>query len=170
MIIKKGSIAPDFNLTDQNGEKITLSQYKGDKDVILSWHIFDFTGGWTNQVSSFNRFVGSFEEISSQVLGISTDSQHSHRAWSNALGGVKYPLLADFYPQGEMTNSYGLLNKKTGAPLRAIVIVDKKGIVQFSKEYPPGSIPDPSSILKILAAFWSVANIPNFYAKAKPKK
>jgi|TARA_B100000809_G_scaffold79887_1_gene78088 peroxiredoxin len=45
MIIKKGSLAPDFNLTDQNGEKITLSQYKGDKDVILSWHIFDFTGG-----------------------------------------------------------------------------------------------------------------------------
>ena len=170
MVIKIGSLAPDFNLTDQNGEKITLSQYRGEKDVILSWHVFDFTGGWTNQVSSFNRFIGSFEEISSQVLGISTDSHHSHRAWSNALGGVKYPLLADFCPQGEMTNSYGLLNKKIGAPLRAIVIVDKKGIVRFSKEYPPGSIPDPSCILNLLATFWSVACLPNLYAKAKPKK
>jgi|TARA_B100000678_G_C17892466_1_gene375938 peroxiredoxin len=45
MVIKIGSLAPDFNLTDQNGEKITLSQYRGEKDVILSWHVFDFTGG-----------------------------------------------------------------------------------------------------------------------------
>ena len=45
MIIKTGSIAPDFNLTDQNGDHITLSQYKGQKNVILSWHVFDFTGG-----------------------------------------------------------------------------------------------------------------------------
>ena len=151
MIIKTGSIAPDFNLTDQNGDHITLSQYKGQKNVILSWHVFDFTGGWTNQVSSFNRIIGDYEKISSQVLGISTDSQHSHRAWSNALGGIKYPLLADFYPQGEMTDSYGVLNMKTGAPLRAVIIVDKNGIVRFTKEYPPGSIPDPSCILKILA-------------------
>tara|TARA_B100001964_G_C13999465_1_gene494335 strand:- start:101 stop:238 length:138 start_codon:yes stop_codon:yes gene_type:complete len=45
MVIKIGSLAPDFNLTDQNGDKITLSQYRGEKDVILSWHVFDFTGG-----------------------------------------------------------------------------------------------------------------------------
>lgn len=45
MVIKIGSVAPDFNLTDQNGDKITLSQYRGEKDVILSWHVFDFTGG-----------------------------------------------------------------------------------------------------------------------------
>lgn len=45
MAIKIGSVAPDFNLTDQNGDKITLSQYRGEKDVILSWHVFDFTGG-----------------------------------------------------------------------------------------------------------------------------
>ena len=151
MIIETGSLAPDFNLTDQNGRNITLSQYRGQKNVILSWHVFDFTGGWTNQVSSFNRIIGDFEKISSQVLGISTDSQHSHRAWSNALGGIKYPLLADFYPQGEMTESYGILNIATGAPLRAVVIVDKNGMVRFAKEYPPGSIPDPSCILEFLA-------------------
>ena len=151
MIIETGSLAPDFNLTDQNGRNITLSQYRGQKNVILSWHVFDFTGGWTNQVSSFNRIIGDYEKISSQVLGISTDSQHSHRAWSNALGGIKYPLLADFYPQGEMTESYGILNIATGAPLRAVVIVDKNGMVRFAKEYPPGSIPDPSCILEFLA-------------------
>ena len=151
MIIETGSLAPDFNLTDQNGRNITLSQYRGQKNVILSWHVFDFTGGWTNQVSSFNRIIGDFEKISSQVLGISTDSQHSHRAWSNALGGIKYPLLADFYTQGEMTESYGILNIATGAPLRAVVIVDKNGMVRFAKEYPPGSIPDPSCILEFLA-------------------
>ena len=50
-----------------------------------------------------------------------------------------------------MTDSYGVLNMKTGAPLRAVIIVDKNGIVRFTKEYPPGSIPDPSCILKILA-------------------
>ncbi len=45
MIIETGSLAPDFNLTDQNGRNITLSQYRGQKNVILSWHVFDFTGG-----------------------------------------------------------------------------------------------------------------------------
>jgi peroxiredoxin len=45
MIIKTGNLAPDFNLTNQDGDKITLSQYKGQKYVILSWHVFDFTGG-----------------------------------------------------------------------------------------------------------------------------
>lgn len=84
------------------------------------------------------------------MLGISCDSQHSHRAWSNSLGGIRYPLLADFYPHGEITTAYGLFNEGNGAPRRAILIIDKAGVVRFREEYPPGSLPDANQILEEL--------------------
>ncbi len=63
------------------------------------------------------------------------------------MGGVSYPLLADFHPHGEVSRAYGLLNEANGAPRRAIVIVDKGGTVRFRREYPPGSLPTPEEIL-----------------------
>ena len=84
------------------------------------------------------------------MLGISCDSQHSHRSWSNSLGGIRYPLLADFYPHGEMTTAYGLFNEANGAPRRAVLIIDKAGVVRFREEYPPGNLPDVSRILEEL--------------------
>ena len=80
-------------------------------------------------------------------MGISCDSQHSHRAWSNSLGNIQYPLLADFNPHGHMTKRYELFNDANGAPKRAIIIVDKSGIIRFREEYPPGVLPSPEDIL-----------------------
>ena len=144
-----GEVAPEFKLPSGDGD-ISLSDYRGKKIVVLSFHVFDFTGGWTNQVSSFSRATTQFEKSNAQVLGISCDSQHSHRAWSNSLGNIQYPLLADFNPHGDMAKSYGLFNEANGAPKRAIVIVDKSGIIKFREEYPPGVLPSPEDILSEL--------------------
>ncbi len=81
------------------------------------------------------------------MLGVSCDSQHSHRAWSESMGDVQYPLLADFHPHGEMSRAYGLYNDAIGTPKRAIIIVDKGGTVKFRREYAPGSLPTPEEIL-----------------------
>ena len=145
-----GDVAPDFSLPDQTGEHVSLSKFSGEKLVVLAFHVFDFTGGWTNQVSSFSRATTQFEKSNAQVLGISCDSQHSHRAWSNSLGNIQYPLLADFNPHGDMAKRYGLFNEANGAPKRAIVIVDKSGIIKFREEYPPGVLPSPEDILSEL--------------------
>ena len=65
------------------------------------------------------------------MLGISCDSLPAHRAFSSSLGNITYPLLSDFHPHGEMCKSYGLWNGERGAPRRAVIIVDKEGIIQF---------------------------------------
>jgi len=80
-------------------------------------------------------------------LGISADSLHSHRAFSNGLGNIPYPLLADYHPQGEMSRAYDLWNSDRGTPNRAVVIVDKDGVIRYRNEYPAGTLPDPEDIL-----------------------
>jgi len=100
-------------------------------------------------VASFSRQIAAFEEMNAQVLGISTDSRHSHKVYSDSLGGVAYPLLSDFHPHGAMTRGYGLWNEATGTPVRGIIIIGRDGIVAYRKEYPfpPGGIPNPDDVL-----------------------
>jgi len=66
------------------------------------------------------------------VLGISVDSVHSHRAFANSLGGLTYPLLADFHPKGAVVKAYGLWREDKGYSRRAIVIIDSAGVVQHA--------------------------------------
>ncbi|MBM3924731.1 MAG: redoxin domain-containing protein [SAR202 cluster bacterium] len=80
-------------------------------------------------------------------MGVSCDSHNSHRAWSNALGNIRYPMLSDFHPHGAMVKAYGLFNESNGAPKRSVIIVDKQGVVRFRQEYAPGTQPNPTDIL-----------------------
>ena len=81
------------------------------------------------------------------MLGISCDSQFSHKAYSSSLGNITYPLVSDFHPKGEMTKAYGLWNEERGAPNRAVIIVGKDGIVKYRMDYPAPTLPDPVEIL-----------------------
>lgn len=81
------------------------------------------------------------------MLGISVDSVHSHRAFADQLGGLSYPLLADFHPKGEVVKAYGLWREDKGYSRRAIVIVDREGIARFVEVIPQG----PPDIEKVLA-------------------
>ena len=76
-----------------------------------------------------------FEEIDTQVLGIGTDSKPAQTAFATGLGGIPYPILSDFHPQGEVTESFGVFNSERGTPLRAVIIIDKNGIIRFAKTY-----------------------------------
>jgi len=80
------------------------------------------------------------------VLGISVDSVHSHRAFADQLGGLSYPLLADFHPKGEVIKAYGLWREDKGHSRRAIVIVDREGVVRYSEVIPQGA-PDQEKVL-----------------------
>ena len=79
--------------------------------------------------------ISRFEEIDTQVLGIGTDSKPAQTAFATGLGGIPYPILSDFHPQGEVTESFGVLNSERGTPLRAVIIIDKNGVVRFAKTY-----------------------------------
>ena len=99
---------------------------------------------------SFRQANSRFEEKNAQVLGISCDSVHSHRAWSTAMGGLNYPELSDFHPKGKATESYGLWNDERGAGTRAVFVIDKEGVIRYRKVYEPGVLPDTDEILGVV--------------------
>jgi peroxiredoxin len=92
-----------------------------------------------------------FEARHAQVLGISVDSVHSHRAFARELNGIDFPLLADFHPKGQVTKAYDLWREDKGYSRRAIVIVDRKGIVR-SVEVIPSGPPDVEKVLATVTA------------------
>ena len=81
------------------------------------------------------------------MLGISCDSQHAHRTYSNGLGNIPYPLVSDFHPHGEMSKAYELWNEDRGTSNRAVLIVDREGIIRYRHEYAPPTLPNPADIL-----------------------
>ncbi len=99
---------------------------------------------------AFRQAHSRFEEKNAQVLGISCDHVNAHRAWSTAMGGLPYPELSDWHPKGKVSTAYDLWNEERGASNRAVLIVDKEGIIQFRETYVPGVLPDTGDILKVL--------------------
>ena len=151
-MLEVGQIAPDFTLRAHDGSEVNLGSFKGEKTVVLSLFPAAFTGGWTNQTSSLHRSIGRFEEKEAQVLGLSSDPIPSLRAWATTLGGIKYPILSDFHPQGAVLSLYGLLNSESGTARRAAVVIDKQGIVKWVSAYEPGVLPTPEELLAVLDA------------------
>lgn len=82
------------------------------------------------------------------MLGISCDHVASHRAWATALGGLPYPELSDWEPKGQVSRSYGLWNAERGASIRAVLIIDKEGIVRYRRTYTAPNLPDLEEIVR----------------------
>jgi len=93
--------------------------------------------------------VADFERVDAQVLGISVDSVPCHEAWVASLGGISYPLLSDFHRR--VCARYGLLRKPHNIARRAVVIVDKAGIIRYIEKLDKG-LPDPDRLLAVLRA------------------
>jgi alkyl hydroperoxide reductase subunit AhpC len=95
--------------------------------------------------------MADFERYDAQVVGISVDSVPSHVAFAKSLGGIeKYPLLADFHPKGEVAKKYGVWKEDRGISERAIVIVDKKGIIRYIDVHALSEVPDTAQLLEVL--------------------
>jgi alkyl hydroperoxide reductase subunit AhpC len=90
-----------------------------------------------------------FEEANAQVLGVSVDSVYSHRAFAEQLGGISFPILADFHPKGEVARRYGVWREENGNSRRAVFIIDKNGTLRWSKVYERGN-PDNEELLTVI--------------------
>jgi peroxiredoxin len=82
-------------------------------------------------------------------LGISVDSVYSHQAFAAELGGLDYPLLADFHPKGEVAQAYGFWLEDKGYSRRAIVVISPEGMVRYSRVIDRGA-PDVEHLLTIV--------------------
>lgn len=92
--------------------------------------------------------LDEFKAADTQVLGVSVDSRFCHDNWANSLGGVSFPLLADFHPKGAMAQSYGVYLADKGITDRATVIIDKQGTVRYAVSVTPAGQRDPKDLLK----------------------
>jgi alkyl hydroperoxide reductase subunit AhpC len=88
--------------------------------------------------------------MNAQVVGISTDSRHALRAWAEKLGGISFPLLADFYPHGAVAQAYGVLRPQ-GMAERALFVVDADGVVRYIDVHVIGERPDEDVLFEELA-------------------
>jgi alkyl hydroperoxide reductase subunit AhpC len=100
---------------------------------------------------SYEAEMADFERYDAQVVGISVDSIPSHVAFARSIGGIeRYPLLADFHPKGAVSQKYGVWKDDKGLCERAIVIVDKQGIIRYIDVHDGSEAPDNAQLLDVL--------------------
>lgn len=131
-MIQIGKPAPDFTLEALIGdkfEKVSLSGYRG-KWVVLFFYPLDFTFICPTEITEFSRRHEEFEKLNAVILGGSTDSVHSHKAWMKQLGGIKYPLLSDI--THKVSSEYQVLIEEKGTALRGTFIIDPEGVLKYS--------------------------------------
>ncbi len=129
--IPVGDTGPDFTLRDQNGQEISLSTFRGVKNVVLVFYPFAFSGICTGELSEIRDNLGAFVSDDVQVLAISCDHMFTPRAWADK-EGYFFPLLSDFWPHGAVAQSYGVFNERAGAAVRGTFLIDREGLVQWS--------------------------------------
>jgi peroxiredoxin (alkyl hydroperoxide reductase subunit C) len=126
-----GDTAPDFTLKDQNGQDTSLAQFRGDKNVVLVFYPFAFSGICTGELCEIRDNLGAFVDDDVQVLAISCDHMFSQRAWADK-EGYFFPLLSDFWPHGEVSKAFGVFHEGAGAPIRGTFLIDREGVIQWS--------------------------------------
>ncbi len=147
---KVNNKAPDFTLKSHLGDKIRLSNYRNQKNVLIAFFPLSWTPVCSDQIPGYERDLDRFKELNTQVLAISVDSTPCLQAWQKTLGGIMYPLLSDFWPHGEICRKYGVLTEN-GFADRVIFIVDKKGIIRHIDNVGLKVVPDNEEVLKFLS-------------------
>ena len=146
-----GEHAPDFTLKDQNGQDVNLSSFRGDKNVVIVFYPFAFSGICTGELCEIRDDLGSFVADDVQVLGISCDHMFSQRAWADK-EGYFFPLLSDYWPHGAVAQAYGVFHDKAGAALRGTFLVDTEGVLRWSVVNGPGEARPLSAYQEAVAA------------------
>jgi len=139
-IAKVGQPAPDFNMPstkniDTLGENVKLADYKG-KWLILLFYPLDFTFVCPTELIHFSDRLDELNGVGAEVLAVSTDSVHSHRAWlktpvdKGGIEGVKYPIASDV--AGKLSRKFNILVDEANIALRGLFIIDPEGVLQYS--------------------------------------
>ena len=125
-----GDPAPGFTLPAVSGGKISLSQYRGKKNVVLSFVPAAWTPVCSDQWPGYNIAKDFFEQNNAVLLGITVDNIPTLYSWTKQMGTLWFPVLSDFWPHGAVAKKYGVL-RSSGVTERAIFVIDKKGIIRY---------------------------------------
>ncbi len=127
--VKVGEPAPDFTLPSVAGKKLTLSRFKGEKNVVISFVPAAWTPVCSDQWPGYNIVKDMFDENDAVLLGITVDNIPTLYAWTKQMGKLWFPVLSDFWPHGAVADRYGVL-RSDGVSERALIFIDKKGIIR----------------------------------------
>lgn len=131
MAIQVGDKAPDFELKDNHGRTVRLSDFRGEKNVVLLFYPFAFTGVCTGELCELRDNLPRFEDRDTQLLAVSNDSIHTLRVFAEQ-EGLEYPLLSDFWPHGDTSRAYGVFDEVKGCAVRGTFVIDKEGVVRWA--------------------------------------
>ena len=137
-----GTEAPDFELRDNNAQTHKLSSFRGEKNVVLVFYPFAFTGVCTGEMCAIRDELDSLQNDDTQVFAISCDTVASLRVFAER-EGLTYPLLSDFWPHGAIAKAYGVFNEQLGAADRGTFVIDKSGVVRWTVR---NAVPDARDI------------------------
>ncbi|MFI9587463.1 peroxiredoxin [Streptomyces sp. NPDC052236] len=136
--IEAGTKAPDFELKDNHGRTVRLSDFQrpGDhpndaRNVVLVFYPFAFTGVCTGELQALRDELPKFVNDDTQLLAVSNDSMHTLRVFADQ-EGLEYPLLSDFWPHGEVSRAYGVFDEEKGCAVRGTFVIDKEGVVRWT--------------------------------------
>jgi peroxiredoxin (alkyl hydroperoxide reductase subunit C) len=130
--VKVGDMAPDFTLPSVSGKQITLSQFRGKKNVVISFVPAAWTPVCSDQWPGYNIANNLFDQNDAILLGITVDNIPTLYAWTKQMGRLWFPVLSDFWPHGAVAEKYGVL-RSDGVSERALFVIDKKGVISAIK-------------------------------------
>ncbi|MEU7525736.1 peroxiredoxin [Saccharothrix sp. NPDC042600] len=150
MSVEVGSQAPDFTLNDYNKQPVTLSSFRGERNVLLVFYPFAFSGICTGELCQVRDELATYESENVQVIGVSVDTPFSLKAWAEQQG-YTFPLLSDFWPHGEVATEYGVFNEAAGLANRGTFLIDTEGVVRYAEVNAPGEARDQEAWKKAVA-------------------
>lgn len=128
--VKVGDEVPDFSLPAVTGGTVTSSQFRGKKNVVMSFIPAAWTPVCSDQWPGYNIAKEIFDEHDAILIGISVDNIPTLYAWTNQMGKLWFPVVSDFYPHGAYADRLGIL-RSNGVTERALLVIDKKGILRY---------------------------------------
>ncbi|QUV84681.1 peroxiredoxin [Chloracidobacterium aggregatum] len=167
-MLQVGQPAPGFDMAstknpDTLKERVKLEDYRG-KWLVLFFYPLDFTFVCPTEVTGFSDRLDEFHAINAEVLGVSTDSVYSHKAWletpreKNGVAGTKYPLASDITKA--VSRNYGVLIESEGIALRGLFIIDPEGVLQYQVVHSLNIGRSVDEVLRVLQALQSGGRCP----------
>lgn len=130
MEVKVGDPAPDFVLPTISGEKVSMAQYRGNKNVVLSFVPASWTPVCSQQWPGYNIARDVFDKSDAVLVGITVDNIPTLYAWTRQMGELWFPVASDFWPHGAIAKKYGVL-RSDGVSERALFVIDKNGVIRY---------------------------------------
>jgi peroxiredoxin len=142
--LRPGDEAPGFTLKDQNNQPVSLADFRGRKAVLLVFYPLAFSGTCQGEFTEVVDRLPEYANDAVQIVTVSVDSVWAHKVWADR-DGFDFPLLADFWPHGEVARAYGVFNDVAGFANRGTFLIDSDGIIRFAEMLGPGEARDQSA-------------------------